>query len=339
MHSRERILAALHGQPVDRRPFVPVLSSYGARLTNMPLSRYYREPALYAAGQQAVVETFGVDAVIAPLLFPCEGEAFGSELRFYDNQPPNIRRMAGSSIDEFLAMKMPDPVSNPSYVYLLESARLTVERCGKDALVGAILTTPLDLPSLVVGIEGWLDALMFRRELLPQVFDRLVPQFLARARLLKQAGIDFYVISGGFDNSTTVMRSLVESTILPVLKRCLGELELPALLHNGGGSLLAFADLYGCLPQVAGIYLDGQEMAEARAGLPASCALIGGFTELSVQAGTPEQLYQQARALLQERRDDARFVLATIGPDVPLNTPAENILALRRAIRDEATEK
>ena len=43
-------------------------------------------------------------------------------------------------------------------------------------------------------------------------------------------------------------------------------------------------------------------------------------------------------ALLAERRDDPCFILATGGPDVPLDTPPENIHALREAAGNAAQE-
>ena len=42
----------------------------------------------------------------------------------------------------------------------------------------------------------------------------------------------------------------------------------------------------------------------------------------------------RARNALTNRRQDARFILGSTGPDVPYETPPENLLAIRRTVEE-----
>ena len=109
MNSRERIQATLMGKPVDRRPFVPVLSLYGAKLTDCPLKQYYSDAAAYARGQAAARELFEPDALCTPFAYGLIGEAFGSSLHYFEDMAPNVRRPAISSLKQWESLVFPDP--------------------------------------------------------------------------------------------------------------------------------------------------------------------------------------------------------------------------------------
>lgn len=332
MNARERVMASLKGEAVDRRPFVPVLNMYGARLIGAPLERYYREPALYAAGQAAVAASFRPDVILSPLFFTGEGEAFGATLRFFPDQPPNIRRFPASSAEEFLGLEVPDIDANPTLLFMRESLRLTVEECGRETPAGGILLNPVDLPSVVMGMDGWLETLLFRRECLDAVFDRTIDHFVAWGNALLADGASFLVSSAGFLNSTVMTRELVESIVVPVLMRAFAQIDGPIIVHNAGASILPFMDLYRDLPNVVALYADaGDDLAEARRRSGNDLALVGGMDGPTLDRFTPEEIYQRCAAIIEDRRDDPRFMLGTTGPDISLGTPPENILAILRA--------
>ena len=63
MNGFDRIQATIEGRPLDRRAFIPVLSLYGARLTDCPLEQYFSDPKAYTEGQIAVYREFEPDII------------------------------------------------------------------------------------------------------------------------------------------------------------------------------------------------------------------------------------------------------------------------------------
>ncbi|MBF0344687.1 MAG: uroporphyrinogen decarboxylase family protein [Nitrospirae bacterium] len=336
MTGKERFILTLQGKAVDRRPFVPILCMYGAKLIGVTLDRYYREPALYAAGQAAVVERFSVDALISPLFYSGEGEAFGSKLRFHEFMPPNIKKMAVSSAKDYIKLGFPDIETNPTLAYMRQSLRMTAKRCGNDVSVGGILSNPVDLPSLAMGIDGWIDALLFQKELLNEIFERTVEFFVSWGRALLSEGATFLVSSGGFLNSTTVTQEMVENTISPVLKKAYAAINAPIVIHDGGGSILPFLDVYKGLPNVVALYSASPKdnLQEARRLVGCDNTLVGGLDGPTLDKLGREDIYNRCRAILEDRKDDRFFMLGTSGPDIPLSTPPENILAMLQAVTE-----
>jgi len=83
----------------------------------------YRDPGQYVAAQQAVLDTFGLDMVLAPFELSLISEAFAGRARFFADQAPNMQRPGKPSIREALAHEPPDPYSTARLPLMLEATR------------------------------------------------------------------------------------------------------------------------------------------------------------------------------------------------------------------------
>ena len=332
MNSMERIQATLAGKPLDRRAIAPVLGLYGARLTNCPLEEYYTDPVAYAAGQSAVRETFQPDVLCAPLAFASIGAAFGSELVFLDTESPNLRRPAVQSVEEWDSLVVPDPDAHPRLLYFRDTIRLMAAEHGGEVPIAMVIPIPADIPELVMGLESWLETVLFDPAGARRVMDKIIPFYVRLVNGFFAAGATFVVMPCGFASPAIVTREIVTTFTRPILAQALDQLCGPVVLHNVGAPILAHLDLLTGLPSVAAYIVDQRDdLARARAVVGPDCVLFGGLDCANVGRMTASEVANRCRAILEERRHDARFVLGTSGPDVAWNTPPENILAMRNA--------
>lgn len=332
MNSHERLRQALAGEWADRRPFVPMLSLYGAGLSGAPVARYYQEPSCYAAGQAAIAAALEVDVLFSPLCFAAEGAAFGSELAYSDRTPPSIKTPAAAAAEDFMALPLPRVDAAPTLLYMREATAQVVARTGGRLPVGGVLLNPVDLPAVVMGLEAWLETIMFRRALLAPVLERATEHFVAWGRALMGSGASFLVVSGGLLNHLTMTRDLIEPLFLPALREAFGRLGAPIVMHDGGGTLLPLMDLYRELPHVAALFTaagDDPALARRQAG---DKALIGGLDGPTLYRLSEEEVFNRCEALLAARRADPRFLLGTPNTDVHLDVPLGHLRAMGRAI-------
>lgn len=332
MTSAERVLATLAGRPVDRRPVAPVLSLYGARLTGCPLERYYNDAAAYADGQAAVGEAFRPDVLFAPFDFAALGAAFGSELQHFEHQAPVVRRPALASAAEWGHVAVPDVETHPRLRYLRGAVRRLAAAHGGTVPVVAVLPPPTDLPLLVLGMEGWLEAVLFDPPAAARILDDIVPFFVRLANALFAEGASLLALTCALAAPAILPRKTVQAFVLPVFREALSRLRGPVLLHHGGNPLVAHLDLLAGLPGVVGFALDHRDdLGRGRAVLGSEPVLLGGPSAPDLPSSTPEETLASCRAVLEDRRGDPRFVLCSTGPDIPWDALPETIHALRRA--------
>lgn len=333
MNSTERMQATLAGKPLDRRAVAPVLGLYGARLTNCPLDRYYADPVAYVRGQAAVREMFQPDILYAPLAFASIGAAFGGELVHLDTMPPDLRTPAIQSIQQWNTLVPPDPASHPQLLYFRDAIRLLAERFGSEVPIVIMVPIPTELPDMVMGLEGWLDTVLFNPTAAQRVMDKVIPFYVQLVNGFFAAGASFVVMPCGFASSAIATRKMVSLFTRPILLNVLAQLNGPVILQSMGAPMLDHLDLLTDVPRVSAFMVDQtDDLARARAVIGPDSVLFGGLDCTNIGRMTAAQVEEQSLAILEDRRQDPRFVLGTSGPDVAWHTPPENIHALRSAV-------
>ena len=115
-------------------------------------------------------------------------EAFGSEVRYFENQAPNLRKPAARNADEFLKLKVPDVDTHERLLYLRNSLQKTSDLYGENTAILGILVSPVDLPILIMGVEGWLNTVLFDPEGARAVLDVTTPFFVRFANAMLKDG-------------------------------------------------------------------------------------------------------------------------------------------------------
>jgi len=332
MNSTERIQATLTGTPVDRRPFFPVLSLYGARLINCPLRQYYSDAVAYAKGQAAARELFEPDALCAPFAYGLIGEAFGSSLHYFADMPPNVRRPAISSLKQWESLAFPDPDTHPNFLFIWDAiARMKAEHGGE---IPIVLPTPgpTDLPVLIMGLESWLETVLFDPDEARRVMEKITPFYIRMVNRAFESGAALAAITHAFISPAIVTRDIVTSFSLPLLAEALAQLHGPVMLHHIGAPLLAHLDLLTGLPSVVGFIMDQRDdLAKARTIVGSEATLFSGVNAPGLPEMSATEVENICRGMLENQRDEMRFMLGNTGPDVPWDTPPENIHAMRKA--------
>jgi uroporphyrinogen decarboxylase len=333
MNSLERVMATGGGQAVDRRAFLPALSLYGARLTDCPLDLYYSSPARFAAGQEAVHDEFEPDVLFGPFAFAGIGEAFGCKLTWIRDQPPNIRKPAISSMDEWCKLKVPDIDTSAPLRFLRESVRRLANTFRGNVPIAVALPPPTDIPALVLGIDLWLELILFDRPRANEVLEHMNPFFVRLANSLFSDGATFLVLTCAFASPAVVNREVARSFTHPAMREAFAQLTGPVIVHHGGAPVLAHLDLLTGLPSVLGYVVGPEDDRErARQIIGPQPILLSGPSGPVLGHRRAEDIEQECQAILDERHEDLHYALCTTGADVPLWTPPENIHAMRNAI-------
>ena len=333
MNSLGRVLAALQGQPSDRPAFFINASLYGAGLTGASLEDHYTRADVYAEGQMAVRETFSPDLLISPFFVPSIGEAFGSSWRARPSQAPNVVRFAARTAEDMLKMPLPDVDSHPRLLYLRETLRILSKTYAGEVPIFGVLVSPADLPPLVIGLEAWLDALLFQPEVAKALLDHLTPFFTDLGKAMLGDGATGLALTCNLANGFLVTDSVADRLTLPNLKDALAGIPGPVILHHGGCPLVEQLERFKGLPNVVAYVLDaGEDLGAARQVLGPGPIVMGNLNGpglLHLQPGEVEALCGLAFA---QKGEDRSFILATCSADIQIDTPPESIAAITRFV-------
>ena len=335
MTSLERVIAALQGTKTDRRAFTMTLSLYGAKLTGCPLTEYFTNPEKYAEGQAMVLERCRPDIIFTPFSLALEARAFGSEVVFLPQNPPYIKKPFIRNPNDIGKIKVPDIENHEALLYIRTATRLLADKFGGTIPICGVLTSPMDLPAIIMGMDGWLEMLLFDRRKTATMISLMSEYFVGMANGMFDNGISFLAIPMMFTNPRLVFEKTVAGVVVPALAEMFGKLKGPVVFHHGGNPLAAYLHHYSTLPNVGGFVLDQHDdFSEAREIVGETVLLLGNLDGPSLGRISPEQAVEKARKIIDDRKGDAHFIFATSAADVAWDTPLETIEGIYELIRN-----
>ncbi|MCS7048116.1 MAG: uroporphyrinogen decarboxylase family protein [Verrucomicrobiae bacterium] len=327
MTSRERILAMLDGQPVDRLPAMPITMQIAARRIGVPYRRYATEAALLAEGQLRVAADFGIDHVSVISDPACEAADCGAAVVFNENQPPALDENNALLQDKakLATLRVPNPTAGRmgNRLRVLEIYR---ERNRQGKLVEGWIEGPCaegaDLRGINALMLDFYDDPDFVRDLF--AFCNRMELAFAKEQIARGAEL----IGVGDAAASLVGPEIYREFVWPFEKELvdgLHALGAKVRLHICGNTTPILTDIgrLGCDL----VDLDFMVPIDAaRKAMGDRQVLLGNMDPVRVlQNGTPAQV----RATVAEchRLAGSRYIIGA-GCEVPPDTPPENLRAL-----------
>ena len=192
---------------------------------------------------------------------------------------------------------------------------------------------------MILGLEGWLETLLFDEAGTKRMLEICVSFFVRWVNALLSDGAAFAVFPISFANPSVVTRKIAAELSVPTMQEALAQLDGPAFIHAGGLPLAPHLDLFTGLPNVPGFVLNGGDsFSLARQRIGPDPVLLGNIEGPGLFLRQREEIRADCLAVLRDRRDDPRFVLATSMADIGFDTPPENIHVFREAVEAFAEE-
>lgn len=346
MTSRQRILAAMRGEAVDRVPVSPF--GMGRVLLDSDAGRellQWTDPFLEAGP--------GGDALLgdgAPITHTTEGD---TTTRVIHTPKGDLvsrhRRTAVTSAQIEFPLKRPEdaekllslPYTPPPV--RLEGYRALRERVGEEALVLVGMPNAVCLPATWFSPEefclAWADAPDVLRTLCEVASERLV----AYAERVAREGVDGFRIIGGEYVSVQLGPAAFRELVTPfdtALVDAIHRHGAVAYYHNHG-RVMGYLDLLAALgidaldPLEAPPWGDA-DLAEAMARIGDRVCLVGNLDDMEVIDRLPEE---EVVAIARERLAAAgsrRFILGGTASGTYTERAAHNFVAMAKMVRSES---
>jgi len=329
MNGYQRILAKLDGRPTDSLPLMPITMMFAADQIGVHYGRYAQDHRVLVEGQLATAERFGLDYVSCISDPAREAADCGAAIHYFDDQPPAIDETSSLLSDKSVLAKLkaPNPLSGGRMHDRVQAAVLLRQKVGGELLIEGWIEGPCAEAADLRGINrlmlDFYDDPQFVRDLMAFVLEMELR--FAKAQI--EAGVD--LIGIGDAAASLVGPQIYEEFVLPYEKQMVDRLHAMGTrvrLHICGNTnrILRGMGTLGC--EI--VDLDFMvPLAKAREAMGPQQVLLGNLDPVAaICHGTPESI----RAAVGECHSQAGppYIVGA-GCEVPRDTPAENVLALR----------
>jgi ribonuclease III len=329
MNGKERVLARLAGQAVDRTPLMPITMMFAAVQKGVTYRDYVTDHRVLVAAQMHTAEAFDFDYVSVISDPAREAADCGAKVEFFEDQPPAIVEDQARLADpaELARLKVPDPLGGGRMTDRVRGVALFKEKVQGQKLIEGWIEGPCaeaaDLRGINTLMLDFHDAPAFVRDL----FEFVLEMELRFAKAQMEAGAD--LIGLGDAAASLVGPAIYKEFVWPYEKRLvdgLHALGAKVRLHICGNTrgILEGMGRLGC--EIVDVDFPSP-LSAARTQMGPKQVLLGNIHPVKVlRDGTPASITE---AIAECHRQAGLAYIVGAGCEVPRDTRPENVLALR----------
>lgn len=304
----------------------------GIELVGSTVLKAVTDGQVHADAICALSERFPADAVTAIMDLTVEAEAFGAEIRFSEDEIPNVLGRLVTDYDSVAALEVPSLDKGRVPEYLKANALVASRIQDKPVYAGCI--GPFSLAGRLYDLSEFMMALYMEPETTELLLEKCTAFLLSYVRAMKETGVDGVIMAepaaGLVSNDDCYAYS---SVYVKQIVDALQDDSFTIILHNCGntGHCTDAMIRSGASAVHCGNRADMVEVLEA---CPADLPVMGNIDPVGViRQGTPEQVKAAVRELLDKISAYDNFILSS-GCDVPPHVPFQNITAFYEAVRE-----
>jgi MtaA/CmuA family methyltransferase len=328
MNSRERVLALLAGQAVDRLPLMPITMMFAATHSGVAYGAYAADHRVLVEAQLKTAEAFAFDYVSCISDPAREAADCGAQVAYFPDQPPALVEDQALLADKrrLATLEVPDPLGGGRMHDRVQAAAAFRARVGGKKLIEGWVEGPCaeaaDLRGINTLMLDFYDDPGFVRDL----FEWVVAMELRFAQAQVEAGVD--LIGVGDAAASLVGPQIYQEFVWPYERKLvdgLHALGTRVRLHICGNTrpLLAGMGRLGC--EIVDLDYPSP-LSEARAQMGPGQVLLGNLNPVAVlRNGTPETVTQAIADC--HRQAGPRYIVGA-GCEVTRDTPPANVRAL-----------
>lgn len=170
MTSFQRVQTTAGHKEPDRVPFFLLLSMYGAKELGVSIKEYFSKAENVVEGQLRARDRYRHDCIFGFFYAPIEVEAWGCEVIFHDDGPPNSGRPFISKPEEIKSLEPPRVKEAACLIKVLKAIEMLKARVGDDVPIIGVALSPFSLPVMQMGFGKYIE-LMYEQ---PDLFDYLM---------------------------------------------------------------------------------------------------------------------------------------------------------------------
>ncbi|MFT5726836.1 MAG: uroporphyrinogen decarboxylase [Desulforhopalus sp.] len=337
MTSMERVLTTLSHKEPDRVPFFLLLTMHGAKELGLSIEEYFSKPENIVEGQLRLREKYQHDCYYPFTYAAVEVEAFGGDVKYVSNGPPNAGSPIIKNRRDIEKLKVPDVKNTPCLRKALNTIELLKVEAGEDVPIIGVVVSPFSLPVMQMGFPDYLDLLLHDKESFYQLMavNELFCVQWANAQLAAGATAICY-----FDpvaSPSMVPASLYRKSGLDVAKRTLPQINGLVATHFASGTCLEIIeDVVSTGTGAVGVGED-EDINELKEKSRGRLSLIGNLNGIKMCSWPPQEARSSVTDLLSKAAPGGGFILADGHGEIPWQVPDEVLHAMSTTVRQCGT--
>jgi len=332
--SLDRVLTTLSHKEPDRVPFFLLLTMHGAKELGMSIKDYFSKAENVAKGQLQMRGKYGHDCLYAFFYAPVEVEAFGAEVIYIDDGPPNSGTPLIRDPEKIQGLTPPDVGHSKCLRKVLEAISMMKKKIGDEAPIIGVAMSPFSLPVMQMGFDRYIEIIYER----PDLFSRLMKVnqdfCISWSNAQLKAGATAICYFDPVSSSGIVPPELYLKTGFQVARKTLSQIQGPTATHFASER---------CLPIIkdvarTGTAIVGVSASEDLGQIKTACkeshlTVLGNLNGIEMRRWSSDDTERIVKEAIAQAGPGGGFILSDNHGEIPWQVPDEVLLNLSEAVR------
>ena len=333
MNSLERTLAAISHKEADRVPLFLLLSLYGAKELQMTPQEYFSEPDNVVRAQLLMRDKYNNDCIDTFFYAPIEIAAWGGEVVFTDDGPPNSGEPFIRSFKQIATLAVPKIQDCVGLKNVLDATRQLKQAVGNETPIVGVVMSPYSLPVMQMGFEKYLELIYERKDefqKLMQINEAFCVEW-ANAQL--DAGATAICYFDPLASPNIIERETYLSTGWQVARRVLPKINGPTAIHLASGiALPVLDDIVSTGTAIVG-FSAADDLADIKNAAKNRICLLGNMNAIEMRNWTTNDIEREVKQIISKAGKGGGLILSDNHGEIPWQVPEEILLGIAEAVR------
>jgi uroporphyrinogen decarboxylase len=329
--SLQRVLTTLDHREPDRVPFFLLVNLHGARELGLSLREYFDCADHVVEGQLRLRAKYRHDCLTGFFYGPIEVEAWGGEIVFHDDGPPNSGSPFLENVEAINNLSVPKVRESRCLRKVLNALEMLKTRAAGLAPIFGVAISPFSLPVMQLGFERYLELLLTR----PELFERLMKvneEFCVEwSNAQLDAGATAICYFDPVSSPTIVPRDLYLKTGAAIAKRTVARIKGPVAIQLASGRCLQILDDIAKTGVIAVGVSALEDLAEVKAACAGKLTVIGNLNGIEMRRWTPSTAETMVKTAIAKAGGRGGFILSDNHGEIPWQVPEEVLMAISEA--------
>lgn len=329
----QRVLTTLGHKEPDRVPVFLLLTMHGAKELGMSVPEYYRTPGNMVEAQMRMADKFGHDCLYAFWYAAGEARAFGSEVIFYEDGPPNAGEPVARDARQLLSKPVPDPARVSPLKETLQAIRLLAGRNNGYRPVIGVIMAPFSLPVMLLGLERYITLMYEEPDTVHSLLKYLSNFCVSWANAQLDAGANAIAFFDPMASVTMVTPGQFRKFDLDIASQSIGRIKGPCAYHFASARAGRVLDLIPRTGAAAVALGSLDNLRACKRKLQGRLSIVGNLNGIEMIRWTPREAEEAVKKCINAAAPGGGFVLSDQHGEIPFYVKDETLHAIVEAAR------
>lgn len=332
MTSMERVLTTLSHKEPDRVPLMLLFSMYGAKELQIPIKEYFESPERVVEAQLMMLKKYRNDCLNTFQYAPVEITAWGGEVIFVEDGPPNSGEPFLKNLDQFLARDIPRIEESKGLMNILEVTERLKKQVGDQTPIVGVVMSPYSLPVMQMGFEKYIELIYYQRDQFNLLMNKNIEFCVKWANAQFKAGATAICYFDPLASPTIIDQKTYTETGFDVAKRTLAQFNGPSATHLASGITVPVIDQIAATGSALIGFSEKDSLKAVKEASSGKITLLGNLNGVEMASWSVETAENRVKELIKVAAPKGGFILSDQHGEIPWQVPESVLLAISDAV-------